>query len=178
MAEQSSSTIPIEEWRPVEGWPYEVSSLGRVRRTKGGRGTRKNRDIGSLCKKGSYVSVALQNDLVIRRAFVHRLVCEAFHGPAPSPQHQVAHADGNGTNNAASNLRWATSKENHADRFRHGTAAQGVRNGRAKLTEADVRQIRQLGVEGVFHYRIGARFGITQAMTSRIIKRTAWATVD
>src|SRR3546814_8935831 len=36
---------------------------------------------------------------------VHRLVCEAFHGPAPDGQ-QAAHKDGVRTNCYASNLRW------------------------------------------------------------------------
>ena len=43
---------------------------------------------------------------------VHRLVCEAFHGPAPFTKAVVIHLDENGTNNWASNLRWGTQKEN------------------------------------------------------------------
>ena len=31
--------IEIEEWRAVVGWPYEVSSFGRVRRSHGGHCT-------------------------------------------------------------------------------------------------------------------------------------------
>src|SRR3546814_19434090 len=46
---------------------------------------------------------------------VHRLVCEAFHGPAPDGQ-QAAHKDGVRTNCYASNLRWATPASNTADR--------------------------------------------------------------
>lgn len=46
---------------------------------------------------------------------VHRLVCEAFHGPKPTPKHEVAHWDGDKTNNTAPNLRWATHKENCQD---------------------------------------------------------------
>src|SRR3546814_17137740 len=42
---------------------------------------------------------------------VHRLVCEAFHGPAPDGQ-QAAHKDGVRTNCYASNLRWAPPASN------------------------------------------------------------------
>lgn len=43
---------------------------------------------------------------------VHRLVAEAFHGPAPFAGAVVMHADENAANNRASNLRWGTQKEN------------------------------------------------------------------
>lgn len=43
---------------------------------------------------------------------VHRLVCEAFHGPAPSPRHVVIHIDENGLNNRPENLMWGTQKQN------------------------------------------------------------------
>jgi hypothetical protein len=43
---------------------------------------------------------------------VHRLVCEAFHGPAPNPRSVVIHLDEDATNNRPENLRWGTQKEN------------------------------------------------------------------
>ena len=43
---------------------------------------------------------------------IHRLVCEAFHGPAPKDKPIVLHLDEDGTNNDPSNLTWGTQKEN------------------------------------------------------------------
>jgi hypothetical protein len=43
---------------------------------------------------------------------VHRLVCEAFHGPAPEGKNVVIHLDENALNNKPENLRWGTQKEN------------------------------------------------------------------
>ena len=43
---------------------------------------------------------------------IHRLVCEAFHGPAPSKRSVVLHLDENALNNNPENLRWGTQKEN------------------------------------------------------------------
>jgi len=43
---------------------------------------------------------------------IHRLVCEAFHGPAPEDKPVVIHIDEDSTNNKPSNLRWGTQKEN------------------------------------------------------------------
>lgn len=74
---------------------------------------------------------------------VHRVVCEAFHGPRPSPKHQARHLNGVNTDNRASNLAWGTSKENHADRTLHGTDPIGIRNPVAKLTWDQVREVRR-----------------------------------
>jgi hypothetical protein len=43
---------------------------------------------------------------------IHRLVCEAFHGPAPFSRAVVMHADENSRNNRPENLKWGTQKEN------------------------------------------------------------------
>jgi hypothetical protein len=43
---------------------------------------------------------------------VHRLICEAFHGPAPFPKAVVIHLDENALNNRPENLKWGTQKEN------------------------------------------------------------------
>jgi hypothetical protein len=41
----------------------------------------------------------------------HRLICEAFHGPAPHGS-VCMHLDENAANNAPTNLAWGTQKEN------------------------------------------------------------------
>jgi len=43
---------------------------------------------------------------------VHRLVCEAFHGPAPDGRSVVIHLDEDATNNRPENLKWGTQREN------------------------------------------------------------------
>lgn len=43
---------------------------------------------------------------------VHRLVCEAFHGPAPFEKAVVMHLDDDATNNKPENLAWGTQKQN------------------------------------------------------------------
>ncbi len=43
---------------------------------------------------------------------IHRLICEAFYGPAPFSRAVVIHLDENALNNKAENLKWGTQKEN------------------------------------------------------------------
>lgn len=43
---------------------------------------------------------------------IHRLVCSAFHGPAPEGKPIVIHIDENALNNSPENLKWGTQKEN------------------------------------------------------------------
>lgn len=43
---------------------------------------------------------------------VARLVCEAFHGPAPFKGAVCMHLDENARNNKPTNLKWGTQKEN------------------------------------------------------------------
>lgn len=51
---------------------------------------------------------------------VHRLVCEAFNGPAPE-RTEVSHLDGDSLNNVADNLAWETHEENMQRTREHGT---------------------------------------------------------
>ena len=43
---------------------------------------------------------------------IHRLVCEAFHGPSPEDKPIVLHLNEDAMDNRPSNLRWGTQREN------------------------------------------------------------------
>lgn len=49
----------------------------------------------------------------------HILVCTAFHGPRPSPRHQVDHINRDRFDNRPENLRWVTPHENSMNSIRH-----------------------------------------------------------
>jgi hypothetical protein len=165
-----------EEWRPVSGFPwYEVSSFGMIRRT-----------VSTTCAKAGSLIAGRVGDRGYRyfnatangkrkTLKFHRIVCEAFHGPQPSPRHVVAHNDGNRLNNRADNLRWATTRENHADRHEHGTNPAGSRNGRACLHEAQVQEIRRLhGLGGVTIGRLADLYEVYPTTVHKIIRRETW----
>lgn len=106
----------FQEWRPAPGFEgaYEVSNLGNVRTIASGRvrpGRLTRAKPGLLYRK-----VQLQH---LKFRWVHRLVCEAFHGAQPG--RQVRHLDGDSLNNCADNLSWGTQSDNEFDKVRHGT---------------------------------------------------------
>lgn len=84
---------------------------------------------------------------------------------------EACHNDGNCLNDAPNNLRWDTVIGNKSDMVRHGTRVCGEMVVTAKLTEADVREIRRVGKP---LRPLAKRYGITEAMVSLIIKRKAW----
>lgn len=124
-----------EIWRAVEGWgSYFVSSWGRVRGPKG--------YLKPALVHG-YEKVSLTNGTEKTVKTVHRLVAMAFHGEPLFQGAVVAHNDGNQRNNRASNLRWASCKENQSDMVRHNTRVRGSAVEGSKLTEGDIVVIRE-----------------------------------
>jgi HNH endonuclease len=104
---------------------------------------------------------------------VHAVVCTAFHGPRPEGL-QVRHLNGCNTDNRAANLEWGTGAENQADRILHGTDHRGERNYKTTLTEADVRQIRDLRAWGFSRVQIGDWYSITPSAVGKIAARINW----
>lgn len=149
----------VETWLPVADFPdYAASNLGRVKRVvPDARNHRPGILVPHLNNKG-YEIVSLAGPEGLRKRLVNRLVCAAFHGPAPADRPHAAHGDGNCRNNREDNLRWANRSENMEDSRKHGTMAMGSRHGRttkpgrtprgvkhghAKLTEREVLEIRK-----------------------------------
>jgi hypothetical protein len=123
--------MAAEKWIGIsEALDYEVSSLGRVRRRRPDwQGKYQGRLLRPASSRGYLrVTLCLGDGSKVTRQ-VHRLVCEAFHGPCPPDKDQCAHRDGSRDNNVPDNLYWATGIENAADRERHGRTPRGPTSG-------------------------------------------------
>lgn len=107
----------IEEWKDIEGYEglYQVSNLGRVKRSKG-KYMKSERILMLFINTPGYLQVMLCKNNKCKKFTVHRLVANAFI-PNPENKPQVNHIDEDKTNNKVSNLEWVTAKEN----VNHGT---------------------------------------------------------
>ncbi len=159
----------IENWKLIEGFEeYEVSDHGRIRR--GSRIKQPRAD-----RKG-YLSVALWKNQKTTKFQVSRLVAAAFIGPRPDGC-VVAHNNGINNDNRVGNLRYCTPTENEADKAIHGTRLHGEKHHQAKLTEAQVAEIRR---RYKFYSRkdgadaMAREFGVSPVTILRVLKNRGW----
>lgn len=109
---------------------------------------------------------------------VSRLVCEKVHGPAPSKEHHAAHSCGKGHEGCVNknHLRWATPKENNADKQGHGTLLKGESAPWAKLTEDNVNDIISLKGK-LYQKEVAELYGVTRSMVGLIQRGKRWSHV-
>lgn len=176
-----------EIWRPVPSWPdHEASNLGRIRsrdrvirklnkwgfesdfRWKG----RIMTPIRTLASNGSTYWVVTVRKQYHQR--INRLVCEAFHGPAPADKPHAAHLDGNSENNRPENLQWCSVAENAEHRRGHGTMLLGEMFPQAKFTSATIPHVFSRFVAGERAKEIAAEFGTTVTTVHKVLRRERW----
>lgn len=87
---------------------------------------------------------------------------------------EACHCDGSPMNAHYSNLRWDIAKANQADRNKHGTDLRGERHPGAKLTEADVREIKKLIADRIPHRTIAPKFNVSSAAVGNIARGAYW----
>lgn len=104
----------------------------------------------------------------------HQLVCETYHGPAPTGL-RVLHRDGDPGNDTATNLRWGTQKENGADMIRHGRSTRGGQNRHAKLTEAEALEIKTRRAAGESGSLLAREFAVSHNTVCDIHAERTWA---
>ena len=175
--------LEFRQWAFVPSMPgVIVSNDGRVSRVWPEQWWREPFDYSIYQETNGYIRTRIDGRLI----GVHRLACEAFHGPAPSAKHQAAHGDGIRSNNRRENLRWATRRENYRDQISHGTSKRGEGNHMARLTREQVEEIRRRfdllpRSSGGKRARKGsltalaAEFGVAPSCIKAIASRKLWS---
>lgn len=153
-----------ELWRKISGWNYDVSNFGRVR----------NRMTGQILiprhHANGYRRVNLCDAGLQQDAYIHRLVCEAFHGPAPFGCTETDHINHCRSDNRAVNLRWISIADNRARR----QTARGEQCGAAKLTEEQAKEILRRATSPKFDRVLAAEFGVSRESIRDIRNRKYW----
>ena len=182
-ARYEAGTLRPAEWRPIPSAPgYSASSNGEIRRDAPVVAYGKVQRIPDgraltprlVNKRSGHWGVTLSCGGKALHRLVHRLVTEAFHGPAPDGLPFACHIDGNPNNNRPKNLRWGNGTTNAADRTRHGRTLRGEGVGNSKLTSGDVEKIRAARANGRSQRQVAQEFGVSQSLVSLIHSRKVW----
>lgn len=105
---------------------------------------------------------------------VHVMIVTAFRGPCPPHLRGCRHLDDNKLNNHISNLVWGTTKENSEDMVRNGRSLVGERHPMVRMTEDQVRELRELRSQGWKLSGLATRFGIRKCTVHAIVKKRIW----
>lgn len=179
----------MAEWRIIPSFPdYEASDAGEVRRVRPGKNQRRVHILRPHVEKNGFPKVTFWVDGKSLSRWLNRVVCEAFHGPAPQPGMRAAHLNGVADDCRESNLAWKTTLEVAAGKRERGTENVGERNGQAKLTEVQVSEIRQRyaalprSMNGFYVKKgslasLAAEFGTSPHNVHKIASRKHWSHV-
>lgn len=116
-------------------------------------------DYGILSHKGNHNTLA------------HRLVLH-LKMPCPDDSLHCAHACGRPSCCNPRHLRWATAKENAADKKIHGTNNEGRQNGSSKLTE---KQVIEIYNSPLSQTNLGIKYGIAGSTVGKIKRGQKWS---
>lgn len=157
-----------EEWRVIDDCPlYEISNLGRVRRTN---------YLAYYIDSNGYPAVQLFDGHQKKKARrIHQLVAKAFL-PNPDNLPEVNHKTGDKLKFTAEDLEWCGRIHNMRHAHESGLIqnARGVHNGNSRLTEDQVRAIRAL-LGKMSQRQIAKLFGVSQFAISTIARGLTWA---
>ena len=159
-------------WKPIIGYEqsYKVSDTGLIKSIK------RNVILKAGVASHGYLTVSLWRNGKGKTHNVHRLVAEAFI-PNPFNFPETNHKDGNKLNNAVKNLEWCSYSHNLNHAYKNNLHQQGENHYIAKLTNENVRFIREMYTPR--HKEFGARalsrkFNVSIAVISNILNRKTW----
>lgn len=130
------------QWKQIDGYEnYFINQKGVVKRipfNSPGAFTRITYYPKYMISRKGYVRVALSKNGKSQKFSIHRLLAIYFI-PNPYNKKTVNHKNGVKSDNRLSNLEWATHSENSL----HGYNSNGRINGCRKLSQSQVKYIRE-----------------------------------
>lgn len=169
-------------WKQIQNYEniYEVSDDGQVRSV--------DRVVNNYHIKGKvlhqhdsgrgYSAVALCKNGKPHTTYVHTLVANAFiPKPIGNERYVVNHKDGNKHNNSVQNLEWVSYSQNNQHAYDNGLKPRGERFYNAKLTEAQVVEIRKNGKYDTYE-NIGRKYGVDKGVIHSVLNNRTWRYVQ
>lgn len=173
----------MEVWKSVPGYEeyYEVSSLGNVRSLdrvclkKDGKIEKRMGRILKPALRAGYPFINLAVDGNHKQVHVHRLVAQSFCAKSDGCN-VVNHLDGDKCNNNYLNLEWTTHQGNMRHALDNGlkVAPKGEDAAHAKLTVAQVNEIRRRFMLGATGSDLSKEFGVNNMSISCIRSAKNW----
>jgi hypothetical protein len=126
---------------------------------------------------GGFQKVRVKIGDRVRELGVARLVCRAFHGPCPLGHEPLHYPDPDLRNNRADNLRWApvgTSKLGRMLGPSPPPAPHGDHHPHARLTTADIPEIRRMARAGIPAQVIARGYDVDEGVIENVCAGRTW----
>ena len=163
--------IEGEVWRTcTENENYEVSDAGRVRRAVIYSKYMRGKVLKPSVDDDGYLYVRLSEHSKLKAHRINRLVATAFIGPQPEGKPLVCHNNSIRNDNRSDNLRWDDDAGNCKDQIAFGTHPSGENNPNCKLSDLQVRVIRERFVYGDSKAYLARVFEVSETQISKIVK--------
>ena len=171
-------------WKDINDFEglYQISDDGQVKSLTrpiedrvGHRYTLSGRILKLNVIKNGYLVVYLSRDGVVYPKYVHALVAEAYI-PNPDGLPVVNHKNGNKKDCSVDNLEWATYSSNNQHAYDTGLKPKGSDFYNARLTEQDVKEIRQLGKYTTYE-EIASKYNVNKATVRDVLLNRTWRNV-
>lgn len=154
-------------WKLCLDGSYEASTDDRIRNSK------TKVILHEFPGKDGY----LRSQFGGKTRLIHRVIADTYHDN-PDNLPEVNHIDGNKANNSIDNLEWCDRGSNLRHAYSLGLrTAKGMRNARCKLSEQDVRFIKENYVPRDKEYgaqALSKRFGVAHQTISAVAAGQNW----
>lgn len=162
-----------EIWKNIkkDGYNLKVSNFGKVILIK----YNKEQLLNQYDNLFGYLYVAPSVNGKQKKFKIHKLITEAFI-ENPKNKKYINHKDGFKYNNFVENLEWCTASENikHAYKTLLNDNPIGEKSRASKLSNIQVREIKQDIYNGLKIKDIALKFGVTKAEIYHIKNKKIW----